>query len=282
MMQLGKAFPEGLGPWALVPAPELSISLDLQKSTWSATEPKAEIAKLKQFSWEATGSISPVAAITLPGAIRKALNIPMGATKFLWAHPNPNEHTFTDQQFGYMSLTTPSAAFFMFGGFVYLHESNVVQAVMALALGEGLSFEAPAKWRSEYTAALKGRWKAVTAPFLKAKGAKKFAWINPCETLQGSAGDWQVAQHGAFVYSFHEDEAQTDSKDVYFEVAGASSVGRVPTGAIGKYVKSLPKAAWEPGPTGNDSKKPAAEKDKQKDTEKTTGAAGGTRFCCVQ
>jgi len=63
----------------------------------------------------------------------------------------------TDHKRGYFSITTPSAAFFMFGGYAYLDNSNNVKAVKAVAIGEGLSFGKPGKWKSEYSAALKGR-----------------------------------------------------------------------------------------------------------------------------
>merc|ERR1719277_1320748 len=80
----------------------------------------------------------------------------------------------------------------MFGGFVYLDDSGSVKAVMALAIGDGLEFKASAPWKREYSGALAGRWQPVTAPLLKARGVKRYAWINPNETLKGDEGapDW--------------------------------------------------------------------------------------------
>jgi len=213
---LGKAFPETLGPWALVTCGDIECSVDVQKGTWSAVEPKNGSAVLKQFLREPSGPTSSLSRVTLPGNTRARLGISPSATALLWAYPVTAD-SMTDQQRGYFALTTPEAAFFMLGGFVYLDSAGKVLDIRARAVGKGLELEAPRKC-TDLAFTREVSWQPVSAPLLKAKGAKKYAWITS-EDVEPSKG----FEHGAFIYRFAEDSAVWTDRDVYFAVSPVAS-----------------------------------------------------------
>lgn len=211
-------FPAQLGPFALVPSPRLKIALDVKGGKYTASAPSQEIADLRQYNVEPEGRLCPLAPITLEKKSREALGIPDSAKSFAWGYP-PSGGNFDEKTRGYFSITTPAAAFFIFGGFIYTNEKDEVVAVMARALGSGLQFSAPSKWQAKYSASLQSRWQPVVARMMQKKGAKLYAWINPGEALEASGEkSWTVAQHGAFAYLFHDDPLQEDPRDIYFEV----------------------------------------------------------------
>jgi len=217
---LGQVFPESLGPFALVQARELQLKLDTVSNKYEAIEPAEMLQGLKHFGVEPAGRSAPKVPITLDARTRKDLAIPSEATSFLWAFP-AGEGSFTNQARGYFATTTPSAAFLTFGGFVYLDATNKVVSIMAIAMGSGLTFGKPKKWNSKYNAALSGRWQPVTLPLMKRDGALLFTWINPGEVLSGPSGvpPWTVCKHGGFAYLFHENLAEENDRDVFFEIA---------------------------------------------------------------
>jgi len=57
-------------------------------------------------------------------------------------------------------------------------------------------------------------------PILLEKGAKYFAFINPCECFSNEhyASPWMPSENGAFVYLFNEDHSSNDY-DCYFSVS---------------------------------------------------------------
>lgn len=218
---VGDMFPRALGPFALVPAIGLELTIDSTKERYVATGPQREIVSLAYHSLKPEGLTSPVTKITLSDKTKNALEIPAAATHFVWAFPVPSAG-FTDQAWGYFAITTPSAAFFALGGFVYLNDAGGIEAVRALSVGGGLTFQPPAKWRgSGYSQALASRWHKVTAPYMKEKGVKLFTWVNPSEVITpvGGGVPWEVCKHGAFAYLFNEDLTVEDGRNTFFEVS---------------------------------------------------------------
>jgi hypothetical protein len=213
---LGTAFPETLGPWALVTCGDIECSVDVQKATWSAVEPKSSSEVLKQFLHKPSGRTSALSKVTLWGNARAGLGISQSATSFLWAYPVTVDG-MTDQQRGYFALTTPEAAFFMLGGFVYLDSAGKVSDIRARAVGKGLNFEAPRKC-TDLAFTREVNWQPVSAPLLKAKGAKTYTWITS-EDVDPSNG----CEHGAFVFRFAEGSAVWTDRDVYFAVSPFAS-----------------------------------------------------------
>ena len=67
-------------------------------------------------------------------------------------------------------------------------------------------FTAPERWREGYSHDLvkAGRFRPVTSPFLRSKGARFYCWIKPGEWLESSQGDnpWMPCVHGGFAYLF--------------------------------------------------------------------------------
>jgi len=203
--KIRQSFPSQLGPFSLVAANKISLTLDRQQMHYKASSPKDLIKALEQQGITAEGAISQPCSITLGSENRKAIGIPQGATKFCWAYP-VQQGRFQEYAREYLATTSPSAGFLTYGGFLYLDDKGKVLKVMAMAVGSGLSFAGPEPWRPQYTEALQERWQPVTLPFLQRKGAEMFAWFNPGEVLHSSVGEpWCIAEHGAFAYLMHKD-----------------------------------------------------------------------------
>jgi len=252
---LGRTFPENLGPFALIPTKRLQLTIDNVSNKYRATAPADVLQSLTRFGVEPMGSIAPRVSISLDATAREQLSIPPLATSFFWAYP-ASKGNFTEQALGYFAITAPSAAFLTFGGFVYMDAADQVVGSMAVAIGgSGLVFSTPQRWNAQYSAALSGRWQPVTAPHLRRKGAQLFAWINPGEVLSvGDVPPWKVCDHGAFAYLFHEDLAAEDSRDVFFGVASSSppkscaTLGRISHAENGSAAAAAPGTAPHPGP----------------------------------
>jgi len=225
--ELKHGFPNTLGPFALVKCKLLSLWIDREKATYKATSPLDVIRQLEDRDIAPTGRISTPMPVTLSEQVKKKLKIPLDVTEFCWAYP-VSASKWTDQALAYFSISTPSAAFFVYGGYIYFDRMGRVKGVYAVSLGSGLSFEAGKPWNHKYTAALEGRLVPITVPFLLDKGARFFAWINGGEVLRPPAKDvlggedWKAPAHGCFVYLFSESYKLADERDVFFAVAGSS------------------------------------------------------------
>lgn len=164
--------------------------------------------------------------MTLSDEVKRSLGIPAHATEYAWAYPvSPGK--WTSEALGYFSTSTPSAAFFIYGGYIYFDKMGRVAAVCAISLGNGLEFEPAEAWDNRYSGALEKRWVPVTVPYILERGARHFAWINGGELLQPSAKDvlggqdWRAPANGCFVYKFHESPLLADDRDVFFAVRGS-------------------------------------------------------------
>ncbi|CAE7397434.1 CML23 [Symbiodinium pilosum] len=218
-------FPKTLGPFALVRARKLALFVDRAKKTYKAKAPLEEIRQLEANGMSATGAIAVPTPVTMSDEAKKYLGIPLEAAEFCWAYP-VGGGKWSEQALAYFSITTPSSAFFVYGGYIYFDKRGRVVAMCAISLGNGLNFEEGRPWDPRYTAALEGRWVRVTVPYILDKGGRYFAWVNPGEVLQPPAkevlgGDsWQAPPNGCFIYKFSEASQLDDERDVYFPVAG--------------------------------------------------------------
>lgn len=222
-------FPDHFGPFMLV-----QFTADITFGggdipTWKCNEkigkgvkedgtPKIQRSK-SGLHGQMYGTCGPKVMITLSAESKKEVGIPETATKFVWANPVANAHVNANAAAWFPELST-SSLFCMYGGFIYLGDNDEVVGQFTVAPGTGLSFGRPVAWKSAFSKALDGRWSPVTIPFLKGKGVKVFAWINPGEELKSAGGEtWQVpAEHGAFVFLFHELSEPDDPRDVFFPV----------------------------------------------------------------
>lgn len=239
---VGAAFPAKLGPFGLVPincAGSLKMDRGTRRYVAKLTEGSPEHVTLGMHGLKPEGPCSPPSALTLPEKDRALLGIPAEATSFMWANPIDGIlDAMDDQKRGYMCTTSPLAAFLSTGGFAYFDKEDKCLEVMAMTLGEGLTFHGPEPFRRGYASGVKDRWQPITLNDMKAKGAVSFAWINPGEVLQpgeGGGEPWSAAEHGAFAYIFSEDLATHDERNVIFAVSGLSKhdPSRVGPGRLG-------------------------------------------------
>jgi len=247
--EIGRVFPEGLGPWALIPAAGVKLALQSNDGKYTVQGPDAEVKSLMRYKVDLTGTMGPLSPITLDAGARRALQIPADAKNFAWGYPL-GKGSFDDKTLGYFSITTPAAAFFVFGGFIYCDGQGQPVAVMAVSLGSGLQFGQPNKWKANYSSSLGKRWQPVTAPLLLKAGAKIFAWINPGESLKAGGGEpWVVCKHGAFAYLFHDDPGVEDERDVYFAIEDKSEPMKPSLGRVSHREAPSPKGEPNPEPS---------------------------------
>ncbi|CAE7944575.1 CML24 [Symbiodinium sp. KB8] len=217
-------FPKTLGPFALVRCRKLALFVDREKRTYKAKAPLEEIRQLEANGMSASGTIATPSPMTLSDEVKKMLGIPVEAVQFCWAYP-VGGGKWSEQALAYFSITTPSSAFFVYGGYIYFDKRGRVVAMCAISLGNGLIFEPGRSWDHRFSGALEGRWVRVTVPYILDKGGRYFAWVNggevlqpPCKEVLG--GDtWQAPPNGCFVYLFSESPTLADDRDVYFAVA---------------------------------------------------------------
>mmetsp|Transcript_35566 Transcript_35566/g.65849 ORF Transcript_35566/g.65849 Transcript_35566/m.65849 type:complete len:554 (+) Transcript_35566:76-1737(+) len=212
-------FPLALGPFKLVSC-QAGVRLDLSQTTYKANPPKYLARVLRTHAMVAEGTCSPKVALTLSAAAKQAAQIPEAAISFVWVNPLKSLASLRDNAQVWLPTKSAAAAFFVYGGFIYLDKANRIIAEKAVNIGMGLSFRAPVAWKQGYAVAITDRWTPATIPFLVGKGVKLFAWINPGEVLEVSGRDpWEIpAEHGAFAYLYHEDLAAADDRDVFFPV----------------------------------------------------------------
>jgi len=219
MEAMGEQFPKTLGNFAHVTATHMRIEVDRVRGIYTASKPDAEIKSLASRGFQPQARMTEPAPIQMGPQTRRALGIPDAATQFAWAFPVESKDSQDLTWLGYFAISTPSAAFFVFGGFVYLDAKGSVVCVKACSKGTGISFSAPEPWKgAAYSTALgQARWHKVTLPYLQQKGAKLFTWINPGEVIAPASGEpWTVSEQGAFAYLFHDDISEEDTRDVCF------------------------------------------------------------------
>ncbi|CAJ1418600.1 unnamed protein product [Effrenium voratum] len=224
---LKHSFPKHLGPFALVKTKRLALWIDREKRTYKATAPFDEIRQLEANGLSPSGEIAAPAPITLKDDVKRSLGIPPEAKEFCWAYP-VDAGRWSDQALAYFSISTPSCAFFAYGGYIYFDKRGRVVAMCAISLGKGLEFEEGQAWDSRFNVYLEKRWVRVTVPYILDKGARFFCWINGGEVLQPPCKDvlggepWQAPPNGCFVYLFSESSHLGDKRDVFFPVAAPS------------------------------------------------------------
>ncbi|CAF0767150.1 unnamed protein product [Rotaria sordida] len=213
---------DSLGPFEIH---EADISLVLLPSTCQYRITKIRGRQLTHEA-QATGTYAPIAPITLEGFARSTVNIPDDATHFCWLYPpkyilNDDDVTLDDSD---------ESNLLKIGGFAYFNSNdNNIDQLRLIRVNSlivpginGLTFEGPYPWRKEFTDRLwtQNRFQPVTLSCLLNKGARYFAFINPCESLSAENGQssWTPSPHGAFAYLFNEDHSP-HSFDCFFSVA---------------------------------------------------------------
>ena len=217
-------FPAALGPLSLKTAHSLTIRLVPETTSRGValdghsggTYTLALEGVLKPFGllpdFSNEGVLSP--RVPLPrGWPRSAVGSP--ATHLCWASPMQGIRNLSFQAVGkhFLAITArPALMFVAYGGFLLLDEQGDVVEAQAVregsAAGAGLSvrFQDPIAWKSaEFLGPLKDahRMQNVTISALRARGAERFAWVGPDESLQSKSGvSWSPSATGGFLYQF--------------------------------------------------------------------------------
>ena len=104
---------------------------------------------------KATGIFAPIAQITLGGYARDTANIPDNATHFCWLY-QPNDITINDD---IIRDNSHALSLLKLGGFAYFASSgNNLETLrlvrvnsLIVSANNGLTFEGPKAWKSEFT-----------------------------------------------------------------------------------------------------------------------------------
>jgi len=118
------------------------------------------------------GQHSPIVPITLTGRARDVAYIPQEATHFCWIYPPAGLTQLSKKKKARIEQEIANGdleyAFLALGGFAYFrfHRNSykMLQANCLVQADNGLTFEGPFQWRSDYTANLakQGRFQVLT------------------------------------------------------------------------------------------------------------------------
>jgi len=215
----------------LRPAGPLEVEVDLSQRTYKATGHKETMEILAANGVQPAGRISAPGPVRLSALQRSQLGVPEAATQCVWAHP-VERGGFSELGWSYFG-SEPDAAFFVFGGLVYMDASGrvVAAAAFGVPLGEhggggGLSWEQERPWPGPaYSRALEGRWHPVALPGLQELGAKLCAKLAPGEEVApGGGAAPMVFHHGAFAFLFHDELDASDERDICVPLAAVPGI----------------------------------------------------------
>eukprot|EP00405_Crypthecodinium_cohnii_P042877 CAMPEP_0206556818 /NCGR_PEP_ID=MMETSP0325_2-20121206/18698_1 /ASSEMBLY_ACC=CAM_ASM_000347 /TAXON_ID=2866 /ORGANISM="Crypthecodinium cohnii, Strain Seligo" /LENGTH=673 /DNA_ID=CAMNT_0054057547 /DNA_START=40 /DNA_END=2057 /DNA_ORIENTATION=+ len=256
-------FPECFGPYALVRARQLELLVKVEQRSYKALGPVDVIRLFEGQGIECRSKITPLSTITLDDAARKKAGIPDQATQFCWAYPIGGGR-FSEHQRAYLPTTSPSASFFVFGGFIYFGKDNSVVSVTAMTLGKGLEFKPAQKLSEEFSLSLlettyekcpqclaslanesnycgncgiflyQDSMQPVTMPWLKKKGAEFCSFVRPGQKLTSKTGNVLNigGLHGAFVFLFTRDPRTHDPRNRFFQVDDGQGRGTYTSGRV--------------------------------------------------
>lgn len=218
-------FPAALGPWELVAtryrAIDVTIIPALPNSAvqrWAIAERAFRgqgfvvLSRSPKWTGNVTGQLSERHPVTFSPESKVNAGFPEGTESFAWAHPVFPSVDLAGND------ARPDVLFLMHGGFVFFGASGKVLGIFTVvheARG-GIRFGKPRAWEEQWTYAIESRrFQAVTHPGLLEAGARKFAWVNPREIIEGR----MLCYHGCFAFLFHERGIGTPEeweKDCYF------------------------------------------------------------------
>ncbi|CAF1116590.1 unnamed protein product [Rotaria magnacalcarata] len=228
---------EHLGPFGIQ---ETNISLSIiQESgmyTVNLNERLDALANCPEI--EDVGQHAPIAPVTLNGVARDAANIPRSATHFCWVYPPAGFTQLSEKRKATINRKLargdPDYTFLALGGFAYFrfdkYSVKTLQINCLVKADNGLHFDGPYSWQSEYTKHLskEGRFQDVTISELIDVGIKYYCFINPNERLKSSRRNgvvWTPAPNGGFVYLY--DSKQMPHKyDCYFTVVDTQMISQ--------------------------------------------------------
>jgi len=108
------------------------------------------------------------------------------------------------------------------GGFICFDHRRSIIAVIAISkhwkntMREFIPFEKPYRWKHEWTLKIANRFRRVTIPLMRQRGARWFAYITPREDF---GPEYKATQFGGFVYLFHESvKIAPHEMDCYFPI----------------------------------------------------------------
>jgi hypothetical protein len=108
------------------------------------------------------GQHSPIVPITLTGRARDVAYIPQEATHFCWIYPPVGLTQLSKKKKARLEEEIANGdleyTFLALGGFAYFrfqqHSYEMLQATCLVQADNGLTFQGPFQWRSDYTANL--------------------------------------------------------------------------------------------------------------------------------
>jgi len=232
-------FPDGLGPFRLVPVALYPRDFEFEGEfdepygrSWRINRPLRGELRAQLGQTEIRSSLSPVHPVTLGEELKATVGVVPEAAYFAFSYPVDLPLKFPTSW-----ADMAEVAFLTVGGFVYYDEEYNLCQMMAFVPAEdgGLVFGTQAQWVPDWTESLgSNRFQRVTMPEHKEAGAQHFAWLPPgsesvdVETdkkgnvfvkivswFQGKNGK-KVSQpkcpHGCFAYLFHDLTCDADPK----------------------------------------------------------------------
>jgi WD40 repeat protein len=122
----GLMFPDTLGPFTVVTT-ALRPDLDVETTSWKITHSEPQVQKLMSFGVKVGGSLSPVSRLTLPDDVKRANNIPLDATHFVYCYQGCDLDALMalePAQTAQLRKGSSEVSFLAIGGFVYINAAS--------------------------------------------------------------------------------------------------------------------------------------------------------------
>lgn len=174
---------------SVVPRVEVELDISTERNSYSLIGPETVLAGMRDMAAGvlfSEGTISPLAAVTVPDEVKDTLAIPLNAVFFAFLYPVkdlapavlPSDQT----------LST-----FLLGGFLYFDANKQLLCFNGLALSPSsvvISLKGPFDGDLAFKdrVADAGRLMSVTINQLREGGFRNFAWIHPSETFPQDDG----------------------------------------------------------------------------------------------
>ncbi|CAF2166070.1 unnamed protein product [Rotaria magnacalcarata] len=231
---------EQLGPFGIQET-NISLSITQESDMYTVNLNQRLIALANCPEVANVGQRAPIAPVTLNDTARDAAKIPRSATHFCWVYPPAGFTQLSEKRKATINRKLargdPDYTFLALGGFAYFrfdkYSVKTLQINCLVKADNGLHFDGPYSWQSEYTKHLskEGRFQDVTISELIDVGIKYYCFINPNERLKSSRRNgvvWTPAPNGGFVY-LYDSKRMPHKYDCYFIVVDRQMISQKST-----------------------------------------------------
>lgn len=195
-------FPTSLSPFFVTPLPSATLVLAEELKHVQDGVHEGQDATLHIGSVRSRCTISPAAWVSLDGEGRNLARVPEGTASFVWIYPGELESSTE----GLPELSEAEVSLLTIGGFAHFDVEERLLSINAVSMKRPDTSEgrpalvqlgvAMAVSEREALALPSSRWAKVTAAHMRARGARRYAFVTPQEKLV----DRRLSTSSGFLY----------------------------------------------------------------------------------